>query len=546
MCGIFGGIHTRFGEHTLEALRHRGPDQQHFASYPIDGGLRLDWGQTRLNVVDQHDVALPIRQRGATILFNGEIYNHRALRAELEALGYAFTTRTDTEVALAAYLAWGPACLDRFNGMFALAIWDGRALFCARDRLGQKPLFYRLGRGSFELASEVKAFDQLGFASSDVFDLFEFCFDGHTPYRDIRALEPGHHLTYTPGEGTCVVRAWWDIPRRVEPQLSREDEAVDRFIALLEDAVRLRLAADVPVSMFMSGGIDSSLLAAIAQRVAPLERVFTCQFRELEGSIDEAPYARDLAGRLGLRLELVTPTKAELEASLPALARHLEIPTGSFSVFPLYRLAAEARRFGYEVVLSGEGSDELFAGYARHEFLLEPPPPADDKRAQYAAMLERFEGDGLDRFCRMASRSGLAGAAQLRMFLHSRWNDHDSLAQNICYLESKVFLQPLLQMADRMTMAHGVEARCPFLDHRIVELAFSLSDDLRYRDGTGKWLVRRAAERILPRGSAVLSRPVKHGLATPVNLWLQGHHSFDRRHWNAILTAECIRQLLRA
>jgi asparagine synthase (glutamine-hydrolysing) len=246
-----------------------------------------------------------------------------------------------------------------------------------------------------------------------------------------------------------------------------------------------------------------------------------------------------------MALHLVTPTREQFLERLPALAYHLEMPTGSFSVFPLYCLAEKARELGYKVVLSGEGSDELFAGYARSEFLIDDRLKLDGPRRQsYSGMLERYHGSDLDRFCRMASRSGLNGAALMKTFLQSHWSCRKSLLENVCYVESRFFLQPLLQMGDRMTMAHGVEGRCPFLDHRLIELAFSLADSLRFRNGRGKWLVHKAAERLLPKGSMVLERPVKHGLPTPVNLWLQGSGGFDRKYWNALMTAECIKSLV--
>ena len=179
------------------------------------------------------------------------------------------------------------------------------------------------------------------------------------------------------------------------------------------------------------------------------------------------------------------------------------MPTGSFSAFPLYCLSRAARKDGYKAVLSGEGSDELFCGYARNEFLLSRTlDPSDERVAQYSSMLRRFEGTDLDRFCRMASRSGLQGAALLRSFLFNLWSDQKSMVDNVCYIEARLFLQPLLQMADRMTMAHGLEARNPFLDHRIVEFAFTLDDSLKYRQGIGKWIVKAAAEKVLPAGSS--------------------------------------------
>jgi len=541
MCGILGGINTAFDNAKLRRLSHRGPDQSSLATIEVPPHGTVTLGQTRLNIVDRHDISLPVTSGDCTILFNGEIYNFPELRAELVALGWVFRTRTDTEVALVAYRAWGADCLRRFNGMFALAIWDGRKFFCARDRMGKKPLFYRYGPQSFEFSSEIKAFPDLEFVGRDVYDLFEFCFNEHTLFRNIFALRPGHYLEYDADRGTCVSRSYWDIEHRVGRKLTDERAAVNSFIELLEDAVRLRLRADVPITLFLAGGIDSSLIAALAKP----EEVFTCQFDEFRETINEERYVRDLAGRLGFGVNVVRPTREEFLRDLPDLAYHLEMPTGSFSVFPLYRLARACREKGYKVTLSGEGSDELFAGYARSEFLLgDGCPLEDDKQRHYASMLRRYHGSDLDRFCRMASRSGLVGASLMKMFLTEQWSDRKSFVENLCYVESRVFLQPLLQMADRMCMAHGVEGRCPFLDYRLVEFAFSLDDSLRYRDGIGKWLVRKAAEKLLPRGSLVLKRPVKDGLPTPVNLWMQGRATFDRKHWNALMTAECIKSLL--
>ncbi len=541
MCGILGGINADFDSASLARLHHRGPDQQCLVRHetPDIGSVTL--GQTRLNIVDRFDVDLPVRIGEAAIVFNGEVYNYIELRRELESLGRTFHTRTDTEVILAAYLQWGASCLDRFNGMFAFAIWDGSRFFCARDRLGKKPFFYRRRDEAFEFASEIKVFNRLEFVGQEVFDLFEFCFDEHTLYRDVFSLRPGHYLVYDPKRGTSHTRCYWDIEHRVGNRIADERAAVAAFLELLEDAVRLRLRSDVPVSLLLSGGLDSSLIA----RLAGIDEVFTCQFDEFRDTINEEQYVNDLAGRLGFRANVVRPTRRQFLESLAAMSWHLEMPTGSFSVFPLYCLAAAAHERDYKVVLSGEGSDELFAGYARNEFLLgEGTSPTDERSRHYAAMLHRYNGDDLDRFCRMASRSGLAGAAQMRAYLAGLWSAHRSMLENVSYVETRVFLQPLLQMADRMLMAHSVEGRCPFLDYRLVEFAFSLDDSLRFRDGTGKWIVHKAAEKILPPGSLVLRREVKDGLPTPVNLWMQGRQSFDRKYWNALLTAECMKSLL--
>ncbi len=540
MCGILGGINVRLDEASLEKLRHRGPDQSSLTRDRVGPDVEVCLGQTRLNIVDRHDIDLPVRIGEAAIVFNGEIYNWIELKAELEARGRRFKTKTDTEVALAAYLEWGPACLEKFNGMFALAIWDGHRFFCARDRLGKKPFFYRCRGKTFEFASEVKALGELTFVDNELFEVFEFCPNEHTLYKDVFSLSPGHYLFYDPTRASLLTREYWDIPQLFGERHQNEDEAVEQFIELLRDSVKLRMRADVPVTMFLSGGIDSTIIAMLAG----IKEAFTCQFDEFKSTIDEELYAVDFAQRAGIELHVVRPTKEEFLADLPKLAYHLEVPTGSFSVFPLYRLAKACHDANYKVVLSGEGSDELFGGYARNEFLMLPAFDAADPRvASYLPMLRRFEASDLDRFCRMASRSGLSGAALMKGHLSHLWSDHRSMLDNMCYVETRIFLQPLLQMADRMTMAHSLEGRNPFLDYRLVEFAFTLSDSLRFNGVRGKHVVKAAAERILPKGTLLLQRKVKHGLPTPINIWLRGQASFDRKYWTSLMTAECIKTL---
>ena len=545
MCGILGGINTQFTEECVKRLHHRGPDQSDLRHEPVNDSFTVSLGQTRLNIVDRHNIELPVRSGDATILFNGEIYNHIEIRKELEELGWNFKTKTDTEVALVAYLQWGHECLSRFNGMWGLAIWDGKRFFCARDRMGKKPFFYRSSGTTFEFASEVKAFPDLEFVGHEMFDLFEFAVNEHTLFRGVLALKPGNYLYYDPREGTLLTAAYWDIPDRVDPEIRDPNEAVERFIELLQDAVNLRMRADVPITLFLSGGLDSSLIAGLAGD--HVKEAFTCQFEEFRDTINEEHYARDLANRLGIKLNIVTPTKDQFLNDLSSLAYHLEMPTGSFSVFPLFCLARACHEAGYKVILSGEGSDELFAGYARNEFLMRASAGFDDDKAkQYASMLRRYDGSDIDRFSRMASRSGLAGAAMMRAYLSHLWSDRKSLLENMCYVETRVFIQPLLQMGDRMCMANSIEGRCPFLDYRLVEFAFSLDDSIRFREERGKWIVHEAAKRVLPKGTLLLERNIKHGLPTPVNLWMQGRHSFDRKYWNAIMSAECIKSLHRA
>lgn len=545
MCGFYGGIfqyqnkdEPGFHKNHLKLL-HRGPDQQHVQTEITPQGTVI-LGQTRLNIVDQKDICLPIRFGNNVILFNGEIYNYQSIRSELSSLGRRFSTRTDTEVVLAAYLEWGPTCLNRFNGMWAIAIWNGTRFFLARDRLGQKPIYYRTAHDRFEFSSEIKAFDNLSYCGNEYFELLEFCYDDHTPYKDVYSLKPGHYYYHDTASLKSQSTCYWELTNNSDKTVTNPVKAVDDLIDLLSDSVRLRTQADVPVTIFLSGGIDSAVIAALSG----IDKTFTCQFDEFKEHINEELYATDLASRLGIDTTLIYPKRDEFLSSIPKLANYLEIPTGSFSVFPLYCLAQHAALNGFRVALTGDGSDELFFGYVRNELLYEDSTRSfSEKETQYKSLLSRYYGTDLDRFCRMASRSGPQGAVQLKSLLLQKWNKDSSLIKNTSLIESTIFLQPLLQMSDRMLMANHVEGRCPFLDHRIVEYSRSLADDLLFRDGKGKWIIHKLAEKILPKGSLVLERPIKHGLPTPVNQWLFGTHSFSRTEWNSLLMAECIKQI---
>src|SRR5262245_26207682 len=247
MCGIFGGTPDLIASDAERLLLHRGPDQQGRLIVRLADGAPLVIGQTRLNVVYKEDVPTPMERDGAVIAFNGEVYNWSALRRELEGKGYRFSTPTDTEVVLCAYLEWGPACLERLNGMFALAIWHADRLFLARDRLGKKPLFYAHGPHGFAFASELKCFTELDFAEVPICQALEFYFDEYTPFRNVRSLKPGEYLVWTPRSNEVTRQTWWHFPEP-EPDLDDEDRAVDEFLALFTDACAIRKVADVPVT----------------------------------------------------------------------------------------------------------------------------------------------------------------------------------------------------------------------------------------------------------------------------------------------------------
>jgi asparagine synthase (glutamine-hydrolysing) len=542
MCGIFGGTPELIATDVERLLLHRGPDQQGHVVVQGGGDAPVVIGQTRLNVVYRKDVPTPMQRYGAVIAFNGEIYNWGPLRRELEAKGYRFETPTDTEVVLCAYLEWGPACLERMNGMFAVAIWHDERLFLARDRMGKKPLFYAHGPRGLGFASELKGFADLDFAEVPICHALEFYFDEYTPFRNVRSLKPGEYLVWTPRTNEVARQTWWHFPEP-EPDLHDEERAVDDFLALFTDACAIRKVADVPVTIFLSGGIDSSLIQAVVR--CPV--TYTVQFSEFADTINEQRYVTEFAEHLGFEPRIVTPTRHDFLETFPDLARFIEFPVGSQSVLPLFCLARQARHDGFVVALSGEGSDELFNGYYRNELLLrEEERLAADFAGVYGTLCRRYFGAPLERFCRMVSRQGLAGVPLLLDFFGPRWRTDRTFAQNLSVIEATVFLQPLLVMADRLSMGNSLEVRNPFLDYRLVEFSARLADDLKFRDGQGKWLLRKALRRLVGTDLGIVTRPVKHGLPAPVNLWLFKSSAFDRKDWNQLLFGECLKQLARA
>lgn len=542
MCGIYGGTPELISQDAARLLRHRGPDQEGQILVRPRSGAPLVIGQTRLSVVYKEDVPTPMERDGAVISFNGEVYNWLELRHALEAKGWKLQTPTDTEVVLCAYLEWGPRCLERFNGMFAFAIWHDEQLFLARDRLGKKPLFYTHGRQGIAFASELKVLRGLELEEVPICQALEFYFDEHTPFRDVKSLRPGEYLIYTPADNRVRRQIWWRFPE-FEQSIDDEEWAVGELLDLLQDSCAIRKVADVPVTIFLSGGIDSSLVQAIVK----CDVSYTVQFSEFENTINERDYVLEFARHLGFEPRIVTPTREEFLDTFSDLARFIEFPVGSFSVFPLFCLSRQARQDGFVVALSGEGADELFTGYYRNELLLREAEQIEhDLRGPYGTLCRRYFGSGVERFCRMASRQGLAGVPLLHAFFAPQWSDERTFAQNLSLLESVVFLQPLLVMADRLAMGNSLEVRNPYLDYRIVEFSAKLSDRLRYRDGQGKWLLRQALRRLIGDELGITRRRIKHGLPSPVNQWLFNRSAFDRKDWNHILLGECLKQLAEA
>jgi asparagine synthase (glutamine-hydrolysing) len=544
VCGIFGGSPELISDDAERLLRHRGPNQQGRVVVHSAAGRPIVIGQTRLSVVYKKDVPTPMRKGDAWISFNGEIYNWVDLKHELEGLGHVIETPTDTEVFLCAYLEWGPACLDRLNGMFAVAVWHDNQLFLARDRLGKKPLFYTHTAKGLGFGSELKVIRDLDFGEVPICQALEFYFDEHTPFRNVKSLRPGEHMIYRPdapvAEQVTLTR-WWRFP---EPHVDIDDDeqAIKGFLDLFTDACKIRKVADVPVTIFLSGGIDSSLIQAVLE----LDVSYTVQFAEFEKTINEKAYVLEFAKALGFEPRIVTPTRDDFLETFSDLARCIEFPVGSFSVLPLFCLARQARRDGFVVAISGEGSDELFNGYYRNELLLREAEHIEaDLSGPYGTLCKRYFGSPLERFSRMASRRGPEGVPELTAFFGALWPEGRTLGQDLSFIEATIFLQPLLVMADRLSMGNSLEVRNPFLDYRMVEFSSRLSDRLKFRDGQGKWVLRQALKRLVGPDLGICKRTIKHGLPAPVNQWLFNSSAFDRKDWNHVLLGECLKQLAR-
>ena len=590
MCGI-GGLVSLAGSPvqepasrlaTMNRLQaHRGPDG---AGTWIDATGTVGFAHTRLAIVDVEHGQQPMRDpaTGVTIVFNGEIYNYRELRDQLGA--NSFRTRSDTEVLLRAYLTWGEECLSKLRGMFAFAIWDPRTslLLCARDRFGIKPFHFAEHKGVLYFASEAKAL--LPFVPSIDTDIdglrdylaFQFCLRGRTLFKGIHMLQPGHVLTVQ--HGTVRTRCYWEV--QFSHDFSRRSAWMDtRVHELLEDSVAMHMRADVPIGAYVSGGIDSSLIASMAAKRDQSLMAFTGRFDE-GAAYDESQHARAAAQHAGIELIERTITVRDFIDNMPRVAWHLDYPTagpGAFSQFMVSELAAQHRK----VVLGGQGGDEIFGGYARYliayfeqcikaaidgtmqngQFIVtyESIIPNLTALRPYNPLLQQFWKDGLfapmdERYFRLVNRSldlgdvvrwdALGGNTAFEEFsdvFNGANVGHTSYFDRMTRFDSKTLLPALLHVEDRVSMAHGLESRVPMLDHPLVEFAATIPPDVKFANGELKRVLRRVAEHHLP--PSILARTDKMGFPTPLNEWAAGparDFVFDTLGSRAALTRDFV------
>jgi asparagine synthase (glutamine-hydrolysing) len=578
MCGIWG----RLGEagraatpevvdRALGALAHRGPDGR-----GVWWGDRVVLGACRLAVIDVSGGAQPIvdEERRCCIVYNGELYNHRELRAELEAHGERFRTRCDTEVVLRAYLRWGFDCLKRFNGMYAFAIWDGRAraLFLARDRVGEKPLYYRHDERGLTFASEIKAIladpevpREVHLPGLANFLAFDHGVAPDTIFRGIRKLPPGHYLVSD--AASVQITPYWEPAESARGAETRSIEAwAEELRALLEDSTRRRLVADVPVGVFLSGGLDSSAVAALAARHCdgPL-RTFTLGFAAGR-PYDERREAARVARELGSEHHELEVGAIDLPATLRELVVHYDEPFADPAAFPLLLLSRFARERA-TVALVGDGGDELFGGYRRVAverlaplWGMLPAPLAERALPGLIHGLPRMRRAKLAATALAVREPARRYAAWVALFPTELWQEllepevarrlgawdpNAALARHyaalpdlpvsdhlnrLMYVDLMTWLpDKMLEKTDKASMAASLEVRSPLLDHRIVELALRIPSRLKVGLRRGKLVLRRAVADIVP--SFVLRRR-KQGFTVPLDPWFRDQL---RRHAAEIL-----------
>lgn len=570
MCGIFGfvangprpsGQSSAELDTGLNRIRHRGPDG---TGKWITPNGQVGLGHVRLSIIDIDSGAQPMLSDDGryTIIYNGEIYNYIELRAEL---GGTFRTQSDTEVVLRAFQRWGPECLSHLRGMFAIAIWDSaeQKLFLARDRFGIKPLYWTRTPAGLYFASEVKALlpflDQRqvnGAALSDYFT-FQFCLGEKTMMDGVWQLPAAHFALLSAGQPPKPQR-YWEVHYEVDCDHT-EKWFTERLQHLLSDSVRMHLRADVEVGSYLSGGVDSSLLASLARGVRPDGPFKAFNGRFMEGiDFDESHYAKALADEQNMQLHVADIGEQDFVDHIARVIWHLDQPTAGPGSFPQYMVSREVGKH-IKVVLGGQGGDEIFGGYARYlvayfeqcikgaiegtlhngNFIVtyESIIPNLETLRQYKPLLREFWADGLfgerdERYWRLINRANTFGGiiapdaidqkASFAEFSGIFWGSNvgrESYFDSMTHFDFKTLLPALLQVEDRMSMAHGVESRVPFLDHPLVEFAATIPAGIKFRNGELKRLLKTVFANRLP--SVIRERKDKMGFPVPLNNWLK-------------------------
>jgi asparagine synthase (glutamine-hydrolysing) len=568
MCGIAGiinlsmeaisGLNRRL-DVMNELQIHRGPDGKGIWQHPQQF---LGFGHQRLSIIDLTTGSQPMEDKGGNwITYNGEIYNYLELREELDTNN--FQTKSDTEVILYAYRQWGFDCVNHFRGMFAFSLWDeqNQTLFCARDRFGIKPFYYTLVGETLYYASEIKSL--LPFVKDVQIDVegfkdyltFQLCLAGKTLFQGIKELLPGHFLTVI--NGKIEVKKYWEI--HYNKDFDHTAKYFEEKIAqLLTESVDLHLRSDVPVGSYVSGGLDSSIVASLAsEKYSDKFMGFTGKF-SVAKEYDESEYARALADWCGFNLQELDITANDFIENIRNVIYHLDYPVagpGSFPQYMVSKMASQHRK----VVLGGQGADEIFGGYTRYlvayfeqcikgaidgtmesgKFIVTYDSIIPNLTAlkNYKPMLKQFWQEGLfesldRRYFRLIDRASSLGD-EINWEALDGYHPFETfqkifLAENVgqeCYFDSmthfdfKTLLPALLQIEDRVSMAHGLESRVPFLDHPLIELAATIPANIKFTNGTMKRVLKDSMSYCLP--AVITNRQDKMGFPVPLVQWMK-------------------------
>lgn len=552
MCGITGIVNRRANvkhDHLAQmtdSIAHRGPDAKGlFVNQNKTCGL----GHRRLSILDLSEAAnQPMHSscENYSLVYNGELYNYKALRAQLEQEGHDFKTTSDTEVVLYAFITWGPKCVEKFNGMFAFALWNENTeqLFLFRDRLGIKPLFYAWDDETFYFSSELKAIapyiDRTKWDEKAIQHYFRLGYipSPHTIYAAVRKLEEGSYLQLDKAELT--IHKYWILEEKVSKStLTNESEAKKLYHKLLKESVKSRLQSDVPFGVFLSGGIDSSAIAAVAQSLSD-QPISTFSIGFEEASFNESRYAKEVAEHLGTNHHEFTLTHREVQDLIAEIPSWYDEPFADASALPTYLVSKMASE-KVKMVLTGDGGDEQFMGYGMYTwadrlttlktmrwFLKKGLAASSNINKQRASHYFDFNKDEHLPSHIFSVDQGLYNSKQLKHYF--RFQEEYSplqlgktkrpllVSEQQSFYDLKYYLPgDLLTKVDRATMQNGLEARVPLLDHRLVEFSLNLDEKLKRKGGDSKYLLKKVLYEYIP--AAFFNRP-KWGFGIPLNLWL--------------------------
>lgn len=596
MCGINGiALSSRSKKQINESILRRMTDVIHHRGPDGDGIFideKIGLGHRRLSIVDVAHGAQPMfnHDKSISIIYNGEVYNHADYRAELEAKGYIFQNNSDTETIIHLYEEYGVKCVEKLRGMFAFAIWDKRArtLFIARDRLGVKPLYYvHDSEGNLFFGSEIKTLLEANAIKPEI----NYCalpdqFANHgtsrdeTLFKNVKRLLPGHFLIWK--DGNLKIEEFWDVNFEPKHEEKSDKDFIEEWREMFRHSVKLRLMADVPLGMFLSGGIDSSAICAMmATMVDEPIKTFSVGFKEREAN--EFEYARIVSKAFKTEHHEITITPEQFFAELPNLVWHEDEPIGFIASVPLYFVSKLSQKH-VKVVLTGEGSDEILAGYGRYAKALQLLNYGEKYENFTPSFVRSAVKSGVTAFGGKLSRTFLSREADIEnlffdnfgiypkamqknlfsketkshfadenpYYFQNQWlekTDAKEILDKLLYADTKTYLHELLMKQDQMSMAASIESRVPFLDHKLVEFTAKMPIKMKLRGKDTKWILREAMKGILP--DEILNRS-KMGFPVPIGNWFRNEYKHivdeyvlgERAISRGIFNADFVREIV--